>query len=42
MELRGSTGPAPGFVGQLSASAELSAPAQDSVARYGALPRQVG
>ncbi|MFJ4036124.1 NAD(P)/FAD-dependent oxidoreductase [Streptomyces griseoluteus] len=37
-ELPGSTGLAPGFVGQLSASAELSTLAQDSVAQYGALP----
>ncbi|MEU6816844.1 FAD-dependent oxidoreductase [Streptomyces sp. NPDC046860] len=37
-ELPGSTGLAPGFVGQLSASRELSALARDSVAQYASLP----
>lgn len=49
-ELPGSTGLAPGFVGQLSTSPELTALARDSVATYRALPpagadpvfRQVG
>jgi glycine/D-amino acid oxidase-like deaminating enzyme len=38
-EFPGSTGLAPGFIGQLSASPELTALAKDSVATYRALPR---